>query len=369
MKYSFFLVLILSFACTTSYKETTKTLTKIDDVIFKVGYYPSQINHLELEDDNEIFGFLDYSTFKKLSVFNENGEFIYSISLKPLMQRSYKQFNSFSFQSIDTVAFLSASGGNVLMIMDSSENILLEKNYSFLQREKEASIYSPFIINNNVIRSAVNYDDTLPLIKVDEDYYRDFFSKKIYFYNIMTDTLFKKQSSPQLQADSLYSRFTSMEQWSTEGNKILFLDNKNIIYSAYSDSVYIYDLKGKLISVKQVYSNNRRIYASPISIEDDKSLTDLFRNSTYISYILWDKYRGIYYCFVPEKDSKDGKTPFSIIILDKDFSFISEVEMDFQKYYYDRFSYYPAFVSKKGLYIMNQSKSIKESKFSIFKYE
>lgn len=358
---------VLLNGCSSLTGSDRKKLIKVDEIAFPVGYAPSRINYFK-KDNYEIFGFLDYQTFKVFSVFTSKGEFIYSFSINELMKNSEKQFNSFSFQSIDTIAFLSKSGTNRLVLLDSVGYLLLDKDYSFL-REKEASIYAPFILNNNIIRTAVNYNDTIPVTKLDRDYYQNFFTNKILFYNLMTDTVTSYNSAPSLQIDSFYSRFTKNDEWSTEANKILFLKDKNIIYSAYSDSVYIYDIQGNLMSIKHIKSKNHKLYVNPISIDENTDVVENIAKNTSISYLLWDEYRNFYYCFVAGEKMKNGETPFTIIILDDNFDSVDEIIMNHEKYYFEKFEYYPAFIGEKGLYIMNQSKSIKETKFSIFKYE
>lgn len=366
MRFILIFVLILC-ACSTSIDQEQKRLIKIKEITFPLGFAPSRMNHFE-DENHEFFGFLDYQTFKKFSVFNSKGDFIYSFSIKELMERSGRQFNSFSFQSIDTIAFLSRSGTNHLVVLDSIGNVLLEKDYSFLYK-KEVSIYAPFILSNNVIRAVINYHDTIPVTKIDREYYKNFFNKKIQFYNVMMDTLFTLGTEPSLQIDSFYSRFTTDEEWSTEVNKILYLEDKNIIYSAYSDSIYSYDLKGKLLNIKPIISKKHKLRVNPLSIDGKLDIVENIDKHTHISHLLWDKYRSLYYCFVPEEVKENGETPFTIIVLDSDFNTLSEIDMDCTQYFLDKFEYFPAFVGKEGLYIMNKSKNIKETTFSILRYE
>jgi hypothetical protein len=337
----------------------------VDTVMFDAGFqFSSGIRIIEY-NNNEYVGFADFRTAKKISIFDINGKNSFSVLVDSLMINENTRFFSFCFVSIDSLALLSANTNKVIVV-DTNGNTLYKKDFSPLIL-KGIELFPPFCLNKNNLKVGVNYlENNLPKNPSKEDYINTN-EKKIAFYNLLYDTAFYAKSEPLLQLDSFYCRFGSKTQLLSEGKHILMLDSLNIFHSFYSDSLYVYDAKGKLLKTVCIKSKHTKVGVTPIAYEqywaDNELLNQNFLKNGFISDLLWDKYRNVYYCFV-RSAMIDKKIPFSVIILDKDFNNLGETKFDYNKYHLS------AFVGKRGLYIMQaDNKEFGKYTFSIFRYE
>jgi len=366
------LIIILIISSCSSNRTNKKTLKKIDEIDFPVGFAPSVIKHFAYNGE-EYVGFADFKSFKKIKLFNINARSQYSFSIKDIIKNELVYINGLSFSSPDSIALLSSSGTSKLFIVNKKGEVIYKKDYSFLKGQ-ETALYPPIEFKGNQIRVGLSYYGKENTPALSKEYYDNFFKDKNESYIMMSDTLFRGHTLPTLQMDSLYMRFIPKSVNNTEMNHLLYLDTKNIFYSTYSDSVYEYDLNGQLKEVFSIKSTKTKTKVNPISISEmmmDKN--NLFikniEDNSYIALLLWDKFRSVYYAIIPGKKMSAKKTPFTILVLDEKFETLDEFTMNPDKYYFTRFFYYPCFVGKKGLYIQNQNKDVKNTNYSIFTYE
>lgn len=366
---SFICCIAVSFllnSCNNSTKQKDVKLNIIvDTVIFDAGFQFSSGIRIVEYNNSEYVGFADLRTAKKISVFDISGKPSFSVSVDSLMISENTRFFSFCFASIDSLALLSAYT-NKLVVIDTNGKALYKKDYSPLLFHG-IQLFPPFYLSKNHLKVGVKYlENNLPENPTKEDYINTN-EKTLAFYNLLYDTAFYEKSDPLLQLDSFYCRFGSKTQILTEGNHILMLDSLNISHSSYSDSLYVYNTKGKLLKTVCIKSEHTKVGINPITYEQYWANNDLLNRNVwengFISDLLWDKYRNVYYCFV-RSAMIDKKLPFSIIILDKDFNNLGETKFDYNKYHLS------AFVGKRGLYIMQaDNKKFGKYTFSIFRYE
>jgi len=366
-KYFYFLIIAITslFSCNfLSKKQKGNWITLNDTVAFNVGFPSANINYSEY-NEKEYIAFADFRTTKKIVLFDIQGKLLYAIPVDKLLENGKTILISFDIISPDSIALLTAYTNNVLLINSMAE-MIYKKDYSPLLLEG-IELWTPICFDKKFLRVCINYlDHNLPKYPSKEDFVNSN-ARGLSFYNLMADTAFYTDAKPILQLDSIYCRFASEKQFTTEGNHILMLDSLNIFYSAYSDTLYVYNLAGQLKKTVVVKSDYTTTRINPITYEqywqDNELLNRNFLKNGFIDKLLWDKYRNLYYCFVRSK-MIEKKLPFSIIIFDKDFKKLDEIEMDYNKFYPT------AFVGENGLYVKQAyNDDFKINKFTLFRYE
>ncbi len=361
-KYFLFLVLLnLLFSCSPKKTELHKGSFKAKDTLsFNVGFQTGNIKYTE-QNGQEYLAFCEFITFKQIKVFNLKKKLLYATSLKPIMKKEKVSLIGFDFIAPDTLGLLSYHKNKVFIINNQSD-IIFKKDYTPLFL-KNAMLFAPLDFKNNFIRTGVLYFNRNKQIS-----YNEYNVNKLNFSRLMSDTNIYDSIPPSFQIDSIYPRFMSNDELAHEGCNILMTDSLNIFYTAYSDSLYLYNLSGELKKIIAVKSD----YVQPACVKavtyerylDDSDLPNRnLRTNGFIYDVLWDKYRQLYYCLVSDK--MEGKlSPFSVIIYNKNFKKLDEFKMNHHQYKPT------TFVGLKGLYIKHiTTDHFRINTFTLFEYE
>lgn len=351
-KIIYLFILTLFFLSCNSNKELNNKSLKIchSNVLFNIGY-PRTTGGLFSYRGNEFKFYADFITRNKISLYTIKGKLVYTLSVKELMTKNNCKFISACFISPDSIALLTKYSNNVF-IVNQEGKLLYKKDYSPLLL-KGYQFAPPFQIDDKMLRVTLHFNDPDFHINGTIEDKRSSRKRSKESYKLVCDTNFFSVANPVMQIDSMYNRFSTYKQLTSEGNHFTFLGKENIFTSGYSDTIYIFNLMGQLIKTKAVFSKYYNTKMVPITYNDfannPSSLNINYRKYGHISEILWDKYRAIYYCFVQGKFFKDGRIPFSIIIYDKYFNKLEEINMGGKKYYLS------GFVAKNGLYLLKRS--------------
>jgi len=268
-----------------------------------------------------------------------------------------RDFRSFYVQNSDSI-FL--HGINLIQIVDSSGEIIFEKNYEI--PIEIPSSYFP-ISNNNSSKSFLKgydfYFTRLLDMYPNNEMYN---SNTLMRYNLVENKLYEVTNTN-------YPKFYFDNCWFLQDYTIHYAinDNDEIVYSfPIDDYIYIYSLSDNKI-VKKINCKSKYKEKNPIAANCDK-LWDAKSNykHTYESFlygdVVFDPKKYIYYRFakIPETeyslnqkfDSKNNR--FIIMVLDQNFNLIHESKIYNKTPLYLSFDY---FVTDEGLWISTNNPS------------
>ncbi len=353
------MIILIIISCSSN--NDNGSLNVIDEISYNVGFRSANICHYEY-NGKEYVAFSDFRTFKCIEVFDIFGSHVNKIDLADMVTKTGRPI-TYSMISNDSI-FLLMDQTNIVYIIDNKGNIIGVKDYSEL-KSYGVELLPPIYINNNNFRTSIFYDEDFH-DGYTENMISSFREKEHCFYHLMEDTTFYGDTPPLLQMDSIYNRFVAKDGCIQEGNHILMMKSQNILYSAYSDSLYVFSINGDLVQVKNIKSDYGRPMFVPSTYDELHKnpiiSTEQFKNNISICDLLWDKYKNIYYCFIRRKMEKNSM-PFSIIVLDCHLNRLKEFDLGGEDYYAT------SFVGERGLYIMKKNQSFDKLYFTIFNYE
>ncbi len=332
-----------------------------DSVEFNVSYYAHPYYHDF--GTEEAFGFAEFTTAKKISVFNESRRLLYTVKVDSAMKTTNSKFCTMDFVSMDSILLLSPYR-NKVSVINAEGQMVYHKDYSYLF-DAGYEIWPTVHIERNQLLASISY--LTPPHEDNLDSYTVLKNQKL-AKKILIDTSFFTHAKPVLAVDSFYNRFAKSDEMTMEGDYYEpGKDGAIICYSGYSDTLYIYGRDGVLSRMIPVKSRLKNIKMKPITLEMDEKdgslLNKNFIQSAFISELLYDKYRDLYYCIIRHKKQGDI-LPYNILIFDGDFNPLDEITIDTQKYA-NRY-----FVTKQGLWLNYSSgTNMRKQYFSIFRYE
>lgn len=356
----FLMITILS--CQNNNDISLGKLYVVDTVKMDLGY-ASSAKSTFYYGDSTFFAFADFRTRKKISIFNEEGLLIREIAVKDLMEEVGHRFISMASSSPDTIALLNPYVNQVYLI-DENANLLYQKDYSDLFKQN-VELGSLINYQHGKAIFTISYHDNLN--KTSEEDWIQFYEDSKEFYKILIDTSFYDTVRPILSMNELYNRFIDKGYSALEGTHINYLENSFVFYSSYSDSLYLFNDDGDINKVIGMKSKKYPAKVKALTYEefhkDEEALRENWVAGSFISEVLWDKYRKLYYVFLKHKMIKDV-LPFSILVYDEDFDKLAEIEMSHEKYLLS------AMVGKRGLYLLNQTDDwIRSREYTILRYE
>ncbi len=357
MKYLFSICLavIVCFGCYGQPK-----LVKTEDVTFKLGFVPTAAPQCFVDGNEEYMAFANLSSNKEIALFKPDGTRVATIHTDSLAMKTRSDYVGFFFACRDTVLVLSKYS-NLLAILNGNSDILNVLNYQELLAHDEMELSVPLFYNNGQIRIGAMFGGNN--WKTPEEC-RQGWSRypRLMAYRIAGD------EAPSLQVRNFYDQFAKPTDDISEGNRMLLMEDKSIIWSMYCDTLYVYDLDGKLQQKAAVESDYIKTKLTPASIYDtwaDQQLGNrITQEGSYIDKLCFDKYRGVYYCFIQDKVS-EGRQDFYLIIFNDNLEKIGEIPFVDGEYYS-----YPI-VGKKGLYLLKQrnKSGFRAQAYTIFRYE
>ncbi len=337
----------------------------VDTVTYETGFKKNALEqHIEY-NGTEYVALANLESYRKISVFTVDGDFQFSVSIDSLLLRENNYFYSFYFmESLDSIVLLSY-WTNKLIVIDRNGRTLHRKDYTEYIKDS-AGLFPDINYNNKTFRTAVKYDGYIPKNPTLED--RENYNRRTQcYYNMMYDTAYYQNVSPEFQLDSIYCRNLGKTQDCFEWTHILMLDSLNIFYSCFMDSLYVYDLHNNLLKTVQIKSNYTDVKATPVTkaqqLYENADVNSVWYKYGFVEKLRWDKYRNVYYCYIRIPKTEDEYS-FSIIVLDKDFNNLGETKFNRCKYNSS------GFVGRKGLYMINRSEdSHLRQTYTVFSYE
>lgn len=331
-------------------------------VSYNVGFPVIRYKYF-LDGGKEYVAFCDFVSNKKIAVHSVDGAQLFVTPFDEVMEKENEKFYAFSVVNLDTFALLTKYTNKVFLINRQGE-LIYKKDYSkYLLESKE--LCSPMELDSGVLRVGISFMDiNFPGNPTLDDYIESNKTGIIFPTLFIDSSFYKKSESITFGLDSLYSRFVRVDEMKTEGVYCLMLKNRVLFHTSYSDSFYVFNNLYELDTTVYVNSKFYEIDTRPVKISDFLKnmnlISENFWTHGFISGLLYDDQRELYYCFVRGK--MDGKLlPFSIITYDGNFKKLDEVKMDHNVY----FPY--GFVGSKGLYLENISKNERNIKtFTIF---
>lgn len=344
------------------------TLTAVGEVVFPLGFTTTAAEQCFEYGGEEYMAFANLSSNKEVSLFRPDGRKVLSVDIRPLIEKTKTNYVTFFFAAPDTLLLLSRYS-NLVAAVDSNGNPLFVWDFQKLLFKNAVELAPPLYYLAGNLRVGTlfsSYKAYYTLGLRDSNLDKECDVGWYYRPHIMTCSHLPN-GEIEFQADSLYPRFAGSDKDVTEFNRMLCLDTMNIVWSTYCDSLYLYDLSGKLKKVVGIHSDHIAARLTPPThVASSKNLdlrSEIAREGSFIRSLLYDKYRQLYFCFVVGK-TFEGKHDFYVIVLDKNLKKIDEIP------FVDRMYYSSAFVGRQGLYVKQaQKNNFRNCTFTIFRYE
>lgn len=287
------------------------------------------------------------------------------------------QIKGFFIKNKDSIFVLNPQAYSLSLLNAYGEvtnRYLLIKNTQFISRPDESDVSMPVMGSNeeaymegdNLNISAI--PDMLPNVK--QGYSQGKVNLSV---NLKTKDIDYSVGFPLRYVSNNYA-FVAFEIYRCLDSR------KNLIYSfGACDSIYVYDTHSKFKGAYYAgskYFDGVKASTGPVSQTKDKELDEKIVTSPFYFYIMYDKYRDVYYRLAAQKhtlNDSEKRTnnlldkPFSIIILNNKFQIIGE-----EKFPHSVYSLKNIFVGKEGLYLSrsfykNTTDDENLLKFSVFK--
>lgn len=316
----------------------------------KTMYFPVKQGAIYVQgikkDSNDVFIFVDYRTRKEITFYNKEGLLHNAINFDSLCSMEGRYFKD-CYVSDGNIILLTEKNNHVIVL--NADGLLQERYFYDDMRNILEQEFSPILYLQDSILyvSTTSYKRNMGINLTE---------------GIVWCDNWKDTNGMRNVVDSFYSRFLSNYDVAVEFPHFYILDSMIIITSYYSDSVYCYNLKGVLDSAFCVKSDFFSTKINPVTgkmlIKDDNAINHNLWNNSWIEKIIYDKYQGLFYCFIcgPQKEKK--YRDFSIVVYDDKFSPIFEQMFDGKKYASS------CYVNESGLYLMKTDS--KYCSFSLF---
>jgi len=375
------LFLIIQFSCQKNETDLnagqnyTYTLKKIDEIKLPLDNETSyEMYFLDyLKEDGEEFLYTWNHFINGVNIFSlTKKEQVRKIKIPREGPNSLRSLQGFTLVSKDSI-FLYGRGATHITKMVNSDGVLL--NAGFVNRDVTASIFNHVSNNNSPTFKHNNYlcFSRLPIMDLsDPNNINDKFEFEIWY---------DLEKGAYKNMGITFPKSYHNKVWGTH-NYVLSRRKGHNGYFVYSwpvkDEVFITNFKGDSRWVDASLDAAKGNISKSLNYghTNEEALQEIIDNYTYRT-IYYDKFRQVYYRTVlnPINDlPSDDYTvmlhqPVSVVILDKDFNKIGEVDLDRKKY-----SFTGWFVGEKGLYIpqINPNNSdLKEDEiiFSIYNLE
>jgi hypothetical protein len=163
------------------------------------------------------------------------------------------------------------------------------------------------------------------------------------------------------------SKFGDSTYQIIEPNHVCYTSNHIILSSSYSDSVYFYDYNGNEVKSAHLSSKYTSLKINPSTFEECEENPQIINekclSNGFVSKIIYDPLRSIYYCKARHPAVEDTR-PFSLIIMDSNFQKLDETAFTSEDYFGS------FFIGDKGIYILkNTEEKFQKSSFTIYNYE
>ncbi|MNU95256.1 hypothetical protein D3C71_852670 [compost metagenome] len=363
MKFSilFGFLLILLVGCNESNKNNSFHLEE-KALSFTTDFPAYNLHYVTDSNHTEFVSFADFVTAKKISFHSIDTKARWSIDLKELMKSERGRFISYFPITPDSIVLLSGHTNKIYLI-NRKAKILKKIDQSKLLVEG-VEFGPPIYFEKNQLYCAIhhypikNLKTKNDLKKWDAEYLKKTIIAKILinFHDSMSLNL----------GTNLISRFMKKNQLPAEGTHFFLNKSKIYYYSAYGDTLYSITENGNIPLLK-IKSTIGKIHVTASTREqynkNTNCINEAYLKQSFICDILFDNKRNLIYVFV-RKPKNEKYFPFNILVYDKNFKKLNELEFDGKKYYTS------GFVGEEGLYLLrNYNKRPNQKLFDLLSYE
>jgi len=326
---------LLTFLC--SCNNDTLELKQVGKQMFETDFVPS--NKFSGVYKNESTG-KEYiylgngKTEKSVSFFSLNGEFVKTINFRQATE--FQDLNDISIWSLDTILVLSKLNNSVLFI-NSNGKCIHEINLEDLTTdplEFESSWNSDFLYKQNLYFHV--YPDFSNL-KTTSESQLEYYNKSRFFpYILKVENLIDSESTATLLIDSFYANFIPLNYMKDDIPLYSLSNDKINIISLIPDTLYCYDLNGKIykkcfVEYEEKTMPHNRLFENTKNNRikaQDHTLWQT-RNASFLSKIIEANKTGFKYLFAyhkfegNEEDCWD-KRNWSWLVYNEDFNKLQE---------------------------------------------
>lgn len=289
---------------------------------------------------DDYFVFKDFKTKKNISIYDNQGKCCKSISIDSIT-KTYGYFKRCFVTENDI--YLIGEYNNQIVVIDENGKMKRHFDFSDLRKSKGLELWPPINVKDSIL-----YASTMSF---NLNTGRNLADCIMVSCDMMSNT-----PSPRIFIDSFYSRFLNQECFTIEFKNYEVTDSFVIVTSVYSDSIYVFDFNGNIHSAVPVVSKYFQTKAPTVSEKlleiNEDTINGNLRVNSHINYVIYDKYRKVYYCIISGPQNKNGTVPFSIIVYDCGFKIITERLFNDIQYSAYGLCFY---VSKKGLYLSKKT--------------
>lgn len=326
----------------------------------------------------DVIYFADLVTHKKINIFEQNGNLIEKIDVKaiPYLESSW----GFEMISNDTIIITVGNPIQLIYILNDKAEIVKQIVISEIQgNEKDKytldAPYQRTLYNNSKIYLSYRH------FKDKEHFYTDYLYSRTYNDSLIQSPyitsidIIEKKTVPYNIFHGIYNKSFSKDDSDIQNIQNFVIANNNIFFPIiYNSKVYIYNIETERL-VKEIkleskftemgYTLLKCNKDNYIDVEN-KMTDNMYHYSGSLKYILWDKYRKLYYFIIRHETKEKFKyKSFSIQIYDEKFNLKSEQLFDYNKYNIDVNAF---LVTKEGLMINCNNKESKNYEKNIEKY-
>lgn len=363
MKIGFLLVILLVSLIGCNQKHGKNAFRLQENALsFRTSFPAYNLNYFTDSQQREFVSFADFVTYKKMSFHALNSDETWSISLDSLMNAEKVKFVHYHIISPDSILLLTKYTNQFYLINRKAE-VMKKINLSGLLI-RGIEFVPPVYFGHNTISFAVNHYPTGKLstqTEIDDWNARSMKMEQIGKLEIGTES-----GHPTYSGKNLISRFLHPNDLDAQGT--YYIVNKQQVYyfSPYSDTIYLIH-ENRIEPLVKITSRIGKIHITPSSRkqynENSNCVNEAYIRQSFICEVLFDDKRNLVYVFV--RKPKDGKHfSFNILVYDRKFRKLNEVEFDGKNYYTS------GFVGEKGLYLLrNYTKHPNQKIFDLLNYE
>ena len=362
---SFFFILLIS--CTSIDNRSEYSWKKIEDITFETGFSTGDIKFFN-SNNREYIAFGELRTQLKIVIHEVGGPIVKTIDLSNFMKNESVMRLDYSMISLDSIILLSIYKNRVYLVDDKGD-VLHKKNYnSMTYKGQRIELWLPLYFNKNSITcsSMATINDDFPTSPSLNDW-RDFGETKKRFPYLFTDKNFFDDSiHKEMKYPNFKSQFTKRNDQALEPPLSCITDSLTILFSHYSDTLYIYTQQGELLKKVKVISKYNPPNCRPRSFDDCRKNMNLINENLQehgiIARVKHDPYRNFFYCML-YGPKEEKHRPFSIIIYDEGFAPLEEIKIN--ETVYSNF-----YVGERGVYLKKlPTESFEVNEFTIYRYE
>lgn len=371
-----FIFVFIVFACSGKKNENIVTAIPISSIEFSLDSETANFggNRIQLVNLNsKDILLLSNPIFNRIYQYDYNTqELIRSTDYPVEGPKGVGNISSFYFHNRDTI-LVSQKNVNRFFMTDLENSYMQSFNFDFSREDRGeiplATEQSGIIFHDKSLYLTNPISYVPGMYAAPEEYKKIENSNFAVEYNINTrEFVSNNLLFPMVYTKSVYSDYFNFMSQEKAGN--------NIIYSfGLSDSIFVFNTKTQEISsylASSYLADDLPKVSLANSVEEigpehEQYQLSSFLNSFSYGKVLYDSYRGLYYR-VAEKPKPETVVevpqitkPFGIIVLDKNFQKIKEVDLGYGKYVATNM-----FVSSKGLNILNYEKILSDEGHIVF---